>query len=152
MYMCRYYVVSSQDGWFPSGTSCPRYEGDRRSFCVSGKCLGFGPDGTPEYALNQQTINEVKHQLNRPRSLRLKKRELFVEPPTRLSVDQSYLQRLVETWPLASNTSSVREIAFDDPVDLHGEAEFQAYSMATTISSTAFLVFITSMQMLQIQW
>ncbi|CAG9795965.1 unnamed protein product [Diatraea saccharalis] len=40
----RFYLVNGHDGWFPLGTAC----GTRNaSYCVSGKCLEFGPDNTP---------------------------------------------------------------------------------------------------------
>ncbi|XP_045502025.1 A disintegrin and metalloproteinase with thrombospondin motifs adt-1-like [Colias croceus] len=40
----RFYLVNGQDGWFPLGTACGR---QNASYCVSGKCLEFGPDHTP---------------------------------------------------------------------------------------------------------
>ncbi|KAL4704761.1 hypothetical protein ACJJTC_009778 [Scirpophaga incertulas] len=38
----RFYLVNGNDGWFPLGTAC-----GNASYCVSGKCLEFGPDNTP---------------------------------------------------------------------------------------------------------
>ncbi|KAJ2948705.1 hypothetical protein O0L34_g7960 [Tuta absoluta] len=40
----RFYLVNGQEGWFPLGTSCGK---KNSSYCVSGKCLEFGPDNTP---------------------------------------------------------------------------------------------------------
>ncbi|KAJ0174316.1 hypothetical protein K1T71_010462 [Dendrolimus kikuchii] len=40
----RFYLVNGQEGWFPLGTSCGKRN---TSYCVSGKCLEFGPDNTP---------------------------------------------------------------------------------------------------------
>ncbi|XP_022119550.2 A disintegrin and metalloproteinase with thrombospondin motifs 16 [Pieris rapae] len=40
----RFYLVNGQEGWFPLGTSCGK---NNASYCVSGKCLEFGPDNTP---------------------------------------------------------------------------------------------------------
>ncbi|XP_068620634.1 A disintegrin and metalloproteinase with thrombospondin motifs 16-like [Battus philenor] len=40
----RFYLVNGEEGWFPLGTSCGKRNA---SYCVSGKCLEFGPDDTP---------------------------------------------------------------------------------------------------------
>ncbi|CAH2042042.1 unnamed protein product, partial [Iphiclides podalirius] len=40
----RFYLVNGQEGWFPLGTACSKRNA---SYCVSGKCLEFGPDDTP---------------------------------------------------------------------------------------------------------
>ncbi|KAH9631889.1 hypothetical protein HF086_014361, partial [Spodoptera exigua] len=40
----RFYLVNGHEGWFPLGTSCGKRNA---SYCVSGKCLEFGPDNTP---------------------------------------------------------------------------------------------------------
>ncbi|XP_063540324.1 A disintegrin and metalloproteinase with thrombospondin motifs 16-like [Cydia strobilella] len=40
----RFYLVNGHEGWFPLGTSCGK---NNVSYCVSGKCLEFGPDNTP---------------------------------------------------------------------------------------------------------
>ncbi|XP_063229132.1 A disintegrin and metalloproteinase with thrombospondin motifs adt-1 [Bacillus rossius redtenbacheri] len=51
----RFYLVNGEDGWFPFGTDCTRGVPGRKAFCISGKCLEFGPSDTPlqevEYAL-----------------------------------------------------------------------------------------------------
>ncbi|XP_060519373.1 A disintegrin and metalloproteinase with thrombospondin motifs adt-1 isoform X2 [Cylas formicarius] len=43
----RFYLVNGEDGWFPFGTDCTKGSHDKKSYCVSGKCLGFGSDDTP---------------------------------------------------------------------------------------------------------
>ena len=35
----RFYLVNGEDGWFPFGTDCSRGVPDKKSYCVSGKCL-----------------------------------------------------------------------------------------------------------------
>lgn len=35
----RFYLVNGEDGWFPFGTDCTRGLSDKRSYCISGKCL-----------------------------------------------------------------------------------------------------------------
>ncbi|XP_049778621.1 A disintegrin and metalloproteinase with thrombospondin motifs adt-1-like [Schistocerca cancellata] len=51
----RFYLVNGEDGWFPFGTDCARGATERKAFCVSGRCLDFGPDDIPlpefEYTL-----------------------------------------------------------------------------------------------------
>ncbi|KAJ4448313.1 hypothetical protein ANN_10328 [Periplaneta americana] len=51
----RFYLVNGEDGWFPFGTDCSRGVPEKKSYCVSGKCLEFGSDDTPvhesEYTL-----------------------------------------------------------------------------------------------------
>ncbi|VVC24170.1 Metallopeptidase, catalytic domain,Thrombospondin type-1 (TSP1) repeat,Peptidase M12B [Cinara cedri] len=43
----RFYIVNGEVGWFPFGTDCARGDPDRHAFCLSGKCLDFGPDNMP---------------------------------------------------------------------------------------------------------
>ena len=43
----RFYRVKGRDGWFPSGLDCSRGEPGRTAYCLSGKCVDFGEDGTP---------------------------------------------------------------------------------------------------------
>ncbi|XP_050443117.1 A disintegrin and metalloproteinase with thrombospondin motifs adt-1-like isoform X2 [Adelges cooleyi] len=43
----RFYIVNGEAGWFPFGTDCARGDPDRHAFCLSGKCLEFGPDNLP---------------------------------------------------------------------------------------------------------
>lgn len=124
----RFYVVSSKDGWFPTGTSCG--SDIERAFCVLGKCLEFGQDRTPLYAVSNETMRDIQQILNRPRSLRhFHKRELQVQPPTRVagSIEQEYLQELIQQVNLTHfNPASHNEggifsdfdIAFDHPVDV----------------------------------
>ncbi|KAL3286741.1 hypothetical protein HHI36_001234 [Cryptolaemus montrouzieri] len=43
----RFYLVNGEEGWFPFGTDCTRGNSDKKAYCISGKCLEFGLDGTP---------------------------------------------------------------------------------------------------------
>ncbi|KAB0803859.1 hypothetical protein PPYR_00829 [Photinus pyralis] len=43
----RFYLVNGEEGWFPFGTDCSKGAPDKKAFCISGKCLKFGPDDTP---------------------------------------------------------------------------------------------------------
>ncbi|XP_065167157.1 LOW QUALITY PROTEIN: A disintegrin and metalloproteinase with thrombospondin motifs adt-1-like [Atheta coriaria] len=44
----RFYLVNGEEGWFPFGTDCSRGLADKKAYCISGKCLEFGNDDTPE--------------------------------------------------------------------------------------------------------
>ena len=92
----RFYVVSSSDGRMPSGTPCGGP--NQRAFCVMGKCLEFGPDQTPlQYEMSGKTLSDIENVIKKPRSMRrlLQKRSLFIDPPTRVGVDQSCLRHIV---------------------------------------------------------
>ena len=92
----RFYVVSSSDGRMPSGTPCGGL--NERAFCVMGKCLEFGPDQTPlQYEMSGKTLSDIENVIKKPRSMRrlLQKRSLFIDPPTRVGVDQSCLRHIV---------------------------------------------------------
>ena len=91
----RYYVVSSQDGYLPSGTPCTGLLSKNSSYCVMGKCLEFGDDQTPKYQLNSETFAGIRDAMLQPRAIRFR-RELHVEPPIRVSIDQEYLEHLVD--------------------------------------------------------
>ena len=61
-------MVSSKDGWMPSGTSC---SADNQSFCILGKCLQFGQDKTPAYeSISEEIMTDIKRMMIKPRSLR----------------------------------------------------------------------------------
>ena len=45
---CRFYMVTGEKGWLPYGTDCSG-EARREAYCVKGRCLEFGGDGTPLY-------------------------------------------------------------------------------------------------------
>ena len=119
-----------------------------------GKCLEFGPDQTPlQYEISGETLTNIENVIKKPRSLLrtlhlLKKRALFIEPPTRVAIDQSCLSRIVSQvnathFSLNSEQDhgSVSEIAFDDPVDIDADfdiphAEFEAFVSNNDINSS----------------
>ena len=134
----------------PSGTPCGQSE---KAFCVMGKCLEFGPDQTPlQYEISGETLTNIENVMKKPRSLLrhlLKKRALFIEPPTRVAIDQSCLQSIVRQvnathFSLNSEQDhgSVSEIAFDDPVDIDADfiphAEFEAFVSDNDSSSSSY--------------
>lgn len=135
----RFYVVSSKDGWLPSGTSCSS-QASRNAFCVLGKCLEFGEDLTPMYDLTEEAMKDIKKLVVRPRSLRFR-RELWVEPPQRVAIEESYLHELVQQMNETHfrnhsrvHTASVNEIAFHEPIDvleMIPTSEFEAYTSSS---------------------
>ncbi|XP_043201290.1 A disintegrin and metalloproteinase with thrombospondin motifs adt-1-like [Amphibalanus amphitrite] len=105
----RFYRVKGRDGWFPSGLDCSRGEAGRTAYCLSGKCVDFGEDGTPlhdaryDYAFlfessfryhrvtrdapPQTASNSSSHEeapLSRPGATRI-----------RGSVDREFIQRVI---------------------------------------------------------
>ncbi len=107
-----------------------------------GKCLEFGKDNTPKHQdhLTESAYEDIKKLVIQPRSIRFR-RELFIDAPRRVSVDQDYLEHLVQqvnatefNWSNGKSRNeeaSVSEIAFDAPIDVDVEAaphvEFDAY-------------------------
>ena len=94
-----------------------------KAYCVMGKCLEFGKDMTPKYKLSNETLTHIRKIVVRPRSLRFK-RELYIEPPKLVAVNQTAIQDMIEGINLTHfNGGSIDfyhddigEIAFDDPI------------------------------------
>jgi len=115
----RFYMVSGEKGWFPYGTDCSRGIGSRDAYCVKGRCLEFGLDGTPLYVplLGEENVNHY-----------LFKRSLILNTTTRIagSIDQEYLEQIVRDFnkTLNSNNEDGNEelsnfdVNFDEPVDI----------------------------------
>ena len=81
----------------PPGTSCSK-DLVSKSYCVMGKCLEFGKDMTPKYELSEENLSDIKKKITiKPRSLLRFKRELFIEPPKLVAVNQSSaIQEMVD--------------------------------------------------------
>ncbi|XP_023320697.1 A disintegrin and metalloproteinase with thrombospondin motifs 18 isoform X2 [Eurytemora carolleeae] len=92
----RFYMVSGEKGWYPDGTDCRSGE-SRSSFCVKGRCLEFGDDGTPLY-FHQDTGDT-----------RLRRRSLFVNSTSRISgsIDQSLLEQIVQEFNKTLNPENI---------------------------------------------
>ena len=112
-------MVSGEKGWFPYGTDCSRGIGSKDAYCVKGRCLEFGLDGTPLYAPllgEEKTIHY------------LFKRSLILNTTTRIagSIDQEYLEQIVRDFNKTLNSnnneakdeSSEVDVNFDEPVDI----------------------------------
>ena len=113
-------MVSSKDGWYPSGTKC-----SNNGYCIMGKCLEFSSvDKTPKYQLSEKQILDFNSRIQ-PRHLR-SKRELLIEPPIKVGIGEEFVQEIFH---------DVSEIAFDQPVDVQEwipNADFQAFSNAVS--------------------
>ncbi|XP_045481420.1 A disintegrin and metalloproteinase with thrombospondin motifs adt-1-like isoform X2 [Harmonia axyridis] len=82
----RFYLVNGEEGWFPFGTDCTRGSSDKKAYCISGKCLEFGSDGTP-LSENEFTLPLLSRT----------KRSLYKNSNTRIIVklDQKELDNIV---------------------------------------------------------
>ncbi|XP_046970368.1 A disintegrin and metalloproteinase with thrombospondin motifs 16-like [Vanessa cardui] len=89
----RFYLVNGHEGWFPLGAPC-----GPRSYCVSGKCLEFGADGTP------QSESRLALPL-RARSSRHRRRRSLQRPraPVLAALRPHQLQRLIAALNLTDN-------------------------------------------------
>ncbi|XP_045452573.1 A disintegrin and metalloproteinase with thrombospondin motifs 16-like [Melitaea cinxia] len=106
----RFYLVNGQDGWFPLGTAC----GDNNSYCVSGKCLQFGPDDTPL----SETVFALPL-LGRSRRRRSLHRERL---PVRATLRPHQLQRIIAALNLNGKTDS--RITFFQTIPENIEVDF----------------------------
>ena len=128
----RFYVVSSKDGWYPSGTKCAE-----NSYCLMGKCLEFGSDQTPINQLSEEDILDFNTKIQ-PRYLR-HKRELLIEPPVRVGIGESFSVNDTKEY------HEISEIAFDQPVDVEEwmpNADFEAFTNHVSKTDLSLLLFI----------
>ena len=116
-------MVSGEKGWFPYGTDCSRGIGSKDAYCVKGRCLEFGMDGTPLYVPLLGEENEIHY---------LFKRSLILNGTTRIagSIDQKYLEEIVRDFNNTLNSEENRNdidkdvmsdfanVNFDNPVDI----------------------------------
>lgn len=115
----RFYMVSGEKGWFPYGTDCSRGIGSKDAYCVKGRCLEFGLDGTPLYVPLLGEENGIHY---------LFKRSLILNTTTRIagSIDQEYLEQIVRDFNNTLNSNNQEEneklsnfdVNFDEPVDI----------------------------------
>ena len=104
-------MVSSKDGWYPSGTKCS----DNNGYCIMGKCLEFASiDKTPKHQLSEKEILDFNSRIQ-PRHLR-SKRELLIEPPIKVGIGEEFVVN--EAHDVNDEVDDVSEIAFDQPVDI----------------------------------
>ena len=113
-------MVSGEKGWFPYGTDCSRGIGSKDAYCVKGRCLEFGLDGTPLYVPLLGEENAIHY---------LFKRSLILNGTTRIagSIDQEYLEQIVRDFNKTLNSNNEAgtdeqllgfDVNFDEPVDI----------------------------------
>lgn len=114
----RFYMVSGEKGWFPYGTDCSRGIGSKDAYCVKGRCLEFGLDGTPLYVPHLGEEKAIHY---------LFKRSLILNTTARVagSIDQEYLEQIVRDFNKTLNSNDEEEekspdfdVNFDEPVDI----------------------------------
>ncbi|KAM3960344.1 LOW QUALITY PROTEIN: ADAMTS metallopeptidase stall [Aphomia sociella] len=117
----RFYLVNGNDGWFPLGTAC----GKNSSYCVSGKCLEFGPDNTPLSEMvftlpllsRNSTISKVTRRSSRHR------RSLHRDRITvKATLEQRHLEELIARLNLTHNGNE--HVTYYDAIPENIEVDF----------------------------
>lgn len=83
----RFYLVNGEDGWFPFGTECSK-GGIKEAYCINGKCLEFGSDGTP-LSENEFTL---------PLLSRNKRSVNIMSPKIKVKLQQTDLDEIVKSF------------------------------------------------------
>ncbi|KAF9791578.1 hypothetical protein SFRURICE_008796 [Spodoptera frugiperda] len=125
----RFYLVNGHEGWFPLGTSCGKRNA---SYCVSGKCLEFGPDNTPvsemvftlpllgrgsNASVSWRTSRSVRTSRHRRR------RSLGAQRITvKATLDQTHLDDIIARLNLTHNLND--HITYFDTIPEHIELDF----------------------------
>ncbi|KAG7301272.1 hypothetical protein JYU34_014187 [Plutella xylostella] len=117
----RFYLVNGQEGWFPLGTACGKRN---TSYCVSGKCLEFGPDNTPlsEMVFTLPLLNRTTHSAVRRHSSRHRRslqREKVVVTAT---LKQSHLDHIIKHLNFTENKNE--PITYFEHIPEHIEVDF----------------------------
>ncbi|XP_076268234.1 A disintegrin and metalloproteinase with thrombospondin motifs adt-1-like isoform X2 [Rhynchophorus ferrugineus] len=119
----RFYLVNGEDGWFPFGTDCSKGSPDKKAFCISGKCLGFGADDTPlsesEFTLPLLSRNK--------RSLEKDNIKVTVK------LNQSELDDIIEKFnkTLSGSTDhsmKLFDIDLNNPIHINKDTGFKLYN------------------------
>ncbi|XP_050551061.1 A disintegrin and metalloproteinase with thrombospondin motifs 16 isoform X2 [Spodoptera frugiperda] len=124
----RFYLVNGHEGWFPLGTSCGKRNA---SYCVSGKCLEFGPDNTPvsemvftlpllsrggNASVSWRTSRSVSSRHRRRRSLGAQRITV------KATLDQTHLDDIIARLNLTHNLND--HITYFDTIPEHIELDF----------------------------
>ena len=129
---CRFYMVTGEKGWLPYGTDCSG-EDRREAYCVKGRCLEFGGDGTPLYEHGPGEQPRFRRALVTGEEVPLegvlwkegRSRRSLMLNSTRVagSIDQEYLRQIVRdfnrstasppasTWPSTDGPLSFRSLS-----------------------------------------
>ncbi|XP_063894418.1 A disintegrin and metalloproteinase with thrombospondin motifs 16-like [Helicoverpa armigera] len=120
----RFYLVNGQEGWFPLGTSCGKRNS---SYCVSGKCLEFGPDHTPlsEMVFTLPLLSRASNSTRvtwHTRSSRHKRSLRTDRITVKATLDQAHLDDIIARLNLTHNLND--HITYFDSIPEHIEVDF----------------------------
>ncbi|CAH1640105.1 unnamed protein product [Spodoptera littoralis] len=129
----RFYLVNGHEGWFPLGTSCGKRNA---SYCVSGKCLEFGPDNTPVSEMvftlpllgrgaNASVSWRTSRSTGPPHSPRSGRHRRSLRPQrgtVKASLDQTHLDDIIARLNLTHNLND--HITYFDTIPEHIELDF----------------------------
>ncbi|KAH1007972.1 hypothetical protein HUJ04_005135 [Dendroctonus ponderosae] len=116
----RFYLVNGEDGWFPFGTDCSRGSTDKKAFCISGKCLGFGSDDTPlsESEFTLPLLSRNKRSLDRNSTkvtVKLKQEEL-----------DAIVERFNKTLAgLTDQSMKFFNVDYNNPIHIHKDSDIK---------------------------
>ncbi|XP_060805629.1 A disintegrin and metalloproteinase with thrombospondin motifs adt-2 [Amyelois transitella] len=115
----RFYLVNGHEGWFPLGTACGK---KNTSYCVSGKCLEFGPDNTPlsEMVFTLPLLNRNATEIRR--TSRHKRSLLRDRISVKATLDQIHLEDLISKLNLTHNHNE--HVTYYDPIPDNIELDF----------------------------
>ncbi|CAB3229125.1 unnamed protein product [Arctia plantaginis] len=118
----RFYLVNGHEGWFPLGTACGKRNA---SYCVSGKCLEFGPDNTPLSEmvftlplLGRNSTTRVSWKTSRHR------RSVTRRITVKASLDQRHLDDIIASLNLTHNGRIHEHVTYFDSIPEHIEVDF----------------------------
>ncbi|XP_066257104.1 A disintegrin and metalloproteinase with thrombospondin motifs adt-1-like [Euwallacea similis] len=116
----RFYLVNGEDGWFPFGTDCSRGSTEKKAFCISGKCLGFGSDDTP---LSESEFTLPLLSRNR-RSL--KKEHTRVTVSLKQDELDAIIERLNRTLSgVIDHSMKLFDIDYNNPIHIHKDSNLK---------------------------
>ncbi|XP_025201614.1 A disintegrin and metalloproteinase with thrombospondin motifs adt-1-like [Melanaphis sacchari] len=109
----RFYIVNGEVGWFPFGTDCARGDPDRQAFCLSGKCLDFGPDNMPLSVDEITSHNNFSSNNRIKRSLSTQDSDYTVQQIIQSFFDMNREKRK----PIIDH--EIISLDFENPVEIH---------------------------------
>uniref|UniRef100_A0A182JFI6 Uncharacterized protein n=1 Tax=Anopheles atroparvus TaxID=41427 RepID=A0A182JFI6_ANOAO len=110
----RFYLVNGEQGHFPFGTRCNHNESNR--YCINGKCLHFGNDGTPVND-SYNTLPNVR--IKRNAEIRRSKRHFEYFAPINITehISQEFIDSLIASIDFSRATGE-NNIILEEHIDL----------------------------------
>ncbi|KAL7022303.1 hypothetical protein ACKWTF_012198 [Chironomus riparius] len=121
----RFYLVNGEHGYFPFGTNCSFRPGEDKRYCVNGKCIKFGTDGTPSSGIFFNNFNSPR--LKRSISSNNRPKRYFVMYNNQNyseNVSHDYLRNLIKSINLRYKNFneidlSAEHIDLNRPIDVY---------------------------------